>query len=134
MPVYSISHCLELSKDQKKTLAEGITRAHCDITGAPENFVQIKFVKLAEGYLSFIDAFKFLLTQSDGWTSGEINDKFLLLDGVIREGRAKEVESKLLWSLNDLLVSVTKCERYMVSLTVFNRPHLIENGKLLPLA
>ena len=119
MPIYTITHNCSISTEQKQQLAAGIKQIHCENTGAPAKFVQTIFHAVG---------------PDDAYTAGEKNPQFLCLEGIIRPGRPEEVESKILWQLNDLLKQTLQPERYFISLGRFSTPHLIENGELLPTA
>lgn len=117
MPVYRITHSLCISPEQKQRLATEIKNIHCDNTGAPAKYVQTIFQQLG---------------SDDAYTAEEKNEEFVCLEGVIRPGRSQEVESKIVWQLNDMLKVVLSTDKYFISLGRFTSPHLIENGNLLP--
>lgn len=119
MPVYRITHSLHISTEQKQQLATKIKDIHCDNTGASAQYVQTIFQQVA---------------GEDAYTAGQMNEEFVCLEGIIRPGRSNEVETKVLWQLNDLLKNVLNIQKYFISLGRFTSPHLIENGNLLPAA
>lgn len=119
MPIYSLTHSRSLSAAEKQELASSFTIIHCDATGAPAKYVQVVFRKVEAG---------------DAFTAGEKNDDFIALDAQIRPGRSEQVESKMLWELNDLITRVLKPKKWFISLGRFNSPHLVEDGELLPAA
>lgn len=117
MPVYTITHNLRISSEQKQRLATSIKDIHCNNTGAPAKYVQTVFQQIG---------------VDDAYTAGVKNEDFLSLEATIRPGRSQDVESKILWQLNDLLRLILKVDNYFISLGRFSTPHLIENGNLLP--
>lgn len=119
MPIYNFTHNRAISAEQKQELASQVTKIHCETTQAPQKYVQVVFVKVEAG---------------DAFTAGERNDDYIALEGQIRPGRSENVESEILWKLNDLIKRVLKPEKWFISLNRFNTPHLVENGDLLPQA
>lgn len=119
MPVYTFIHNLSISPEQKQRLAAEVKNIHCTNTGAPAKYVQTIFQQVG---------------QDDAYTAGELNENFISLEAIIRPGRSQDVESRMLWQLNDLLKLVLKVDRYFISLGRFTTTHLIENGNLLPAA
>ena len=119
MPIYTITVCRVLSAEQKQELAAEIAKIHCDRTGAPAKFVQTVFRRFDVG---------------DAYTAGKRNDDYVALEALIRPGRPEEVESQILWDLNQLIKRVLKPENWFIIMSRFNTPHLIENGELLPSA
>ena len=45
MPLYNLACKNTLTAEQRKRIAESITRTHCDITGAPAEFVNVAFLQ-----------------------------------------------------------------------------------------
>ena len=45
MPLYSIACKTALDSDQRQRIADVITRTHCELTGAPAEFVNVAFVE-----------------------------------------------------------------------------------------
>ena len=119
MPVYTFTYNLSISPEQKQRLAAEVTEIHCSNTGAPAKYVQTVFQNVG---------------QNDAYTAGQVNKNFISLEAIIRPGRSQDVESKMLWQLNDMLKLVLRVDRYFISLGRFTTPHLIENGNLLPAA
>ena len=87
MPIYiSITEEGTLSGEQKKRLAEGITRIHCRNTGAPEKFVRVFFQ-------TYLPGSGFLASAPNAVS---------LLSGYIRAGRDTKIKQKMMaefWSL-----------------------------------
>ena len=119
MPIYSFTHACSISAEQKQELASEVTKIHCETAQAPQQYVQVVFRKLEAG---------------DAFTAGAQNDGYISLEGQIRPGRSDALESEMLWKLNDLVKRVLKPQKWFISLSRFNTPHLVENGNLLPQA
>ena len=45
MPLYNIACKTTLDNDQRQRIADVITRTHCELTGAPAEFVNVAFVE-----------------------------------------------------------------------------------------
>jgi phenylpyruvate tautomerase PptA (4-oxalocrotonate tautomerase family) len=84
MPFYTVYHPTELLPLQRAEIANAITQAHCNATGAPHFLVRVTFIA----------------TGSTSYFSGGIAEtSFLRIVGVIRSGRSKECKQALLRAL-----------------------------------
>jgi hypothetical protein len=45
MPLYNLACKTALNNDQRQRIAEVITRTHCELTGAPAQFVNVAFME-----------------------------------------------------------------------------------------
>ena len=45
MPIYNITCKTTLDNDQRQCIAEVVTRTHCELTGAPAEFVNVAFME-----------------------------------------------------------------------------------------
>lgn len=50
MPLYSISHAIPLTPEQKDTIATAITHIHSQSFTTPKNFVNVKFIDVSEAW------------------------------------------------------------------------------------
>ena len=122
MPSYIVT-CVEgrLSGSQKNQIAEAVTRAHGDATGAPYFFVRLTFNEVKSGNY-FLGG-----TQLDG-------DE-IFVHGTIREGRPKDMKDALMARLAaDLAIaSQMKPNSVWVYLSELPPNQMIEFGRVLPL-
>ncbi len=122
MPSYVVT-CEEgrLTRSQKSEIAEAVTRAHRDSTGAPYYFVRLTFneVKLGNYFLGG--------TLLDG-------DE-IFVHGTIREGRPKDMKDALMASLatDVAIASRMKPNCVWVYLSELPPSQMIEFGRVLPL-
>lgn len=92
MPIYQVATSgVELSKDQRDTLAKRFTETHHEVTQAPEPFVRIVFQPMPLGLM---------------YTAGEIAPSFILLAGC-RGGRTEEKRHELMDKLDAVIREVT---------------------------
>ena len=121
MPTYTVTNSnFNLTSNQQKNLAEGITKVHNIVTGADTYFAQVIFNK----------------TKKDNHFMGgkKIKEPSLFLLGQIRAGRSKEVKDKLIVDLKDVLVKNSKLDETQVWVYINDLPpsQMIEYGAVLP--
>jgi phenylpyruvate tautomerase PptA (4-oxalocrotonate tautomerase family) len=121
MPTYTITAPTgRLTTEQKSRLAEGVTRAHQQQTGAQGFFAQVVFVEVA---------------ASDWFVGGApIEGDQLFIHGQIRAGRSADVKRALLMQLIDTVAAVcaapnNKVWGYLVELPA---AQMAEYGHVLP--
>ena len=121
MPSYIVT-CEEgrLTGSQKRKIAEAVTRAHGDSTGAPYYFVRLTFNEVKSG--------NYLLggTQLDG-------DE-IFVHGTIREGRPKHMKDSLMARLAADVAIASQMETNSVWVYLSELPpdQMIEFGRVLP--
>jgi phenylpyruvate tautomerase PptA (4-oxalocrotonate tautomerase family) len=122
MPSYIVT-CEEgrLTGSQKSQIAEAVTRAHGDSTGAPYYFARITFNEVKSGNY-FLGG-----TQLDG-------DQ-IFVDGTIREGRPTDMKDALMARLaaDVAIVSQMKPNCVWVYLSELPPNQMVEFGRVLPL-
>ena len=121
MPTYTVTNSnFNLTSNQQKNLAEGITKVHNIVTGADTYFAQVIFNK----------------TKKDNHFMGgkKVKEPSLFLLGQIRAGRSKEVKDKLISDLKDILVKNSKLDETQVWVYINDLPpsQMIEYGAVLP--
>ena len=121
MPTYTVTNSnFNLTSNQQKKLAEGITRVHNLVTGANTYFAQVIFNK----------------TQKNHHFMGgkKVKEASMFLLGQIRAGRAKKVKDKLISDLKDVLVKNSKLDETQVWVYINDLPpsQMIEYGAVLP--
>lgn len=117
MPIYKFTHGRSLPDHQKQELASEVVKIHCQHTGASAKYVQTVFQQVQSG---------------SAYTAGKLNDDYVALEAVIRPGRSEQVESQILWQLNELITRVLKPKNWFITLGRFDTQHLIEDGELIP--
>jgi phenylpyruvate tautomerase PptA (4-oxalocrotonate tautomerase family) len=122
MPSYVVT-CVEgrLTGSQKSQIAEAVTRAHGETTGAPYYFVRLTFNEVKPGNY-FLGG-----TQLDG-------DE-IFVHGTIREGRPKDMKDALMARLaaDVVIASRMKPSTVWVYLSELPPNQMIEFGRVLPL-
>ena len=122
MPSYTVT-CVEgrLTGSQKRQIAEAVTRAHGDSTGAPYYFAQITFNEVKPGNY-FLGG-----TQLDG-------DQ-IFVHGTIREGRPTDMKDALMARLTAdvAIASQMKPNCVWVYLSELPPNQMVEFGRALPL-
>lgn len=122
MPSYIVT-CVEgrLTGSQKNQIAEAVTRAHGDVTGAPYFFVRLTFNEVRPGNY-FLGG-----TRLDG-------DE-IFVHGTIREGRPKDMKDALMARLaaDVTIASQMKPNTVWVYLSELPPNQMIEFGRVLPL-
>jgi phenylpyruvate tautomerase PptA (4-oxalocrotonate tautomerase family) len=122
MPTYTVTTAADrLTANQKQEIAQGITRAHSEATGAQGFFAQVIFQCLPAG---------------DHFLGGApLRSDQLFVRGEIRAGRSGEQKSALLDALVALVAKAAQTEpRYVwVYLNELPPSQMVEYGKVLPL-
>lgn len=121
MPTYTVfAPAGLLSSTQKAEIARNVTRVHSEVTGAQTFFAQVVFHDAPAG----------------SWFMGGVplDGEQIYMCGHIRGGRPKEMKSKLVLSLRDVLcegagVGKAKVWAYLVELPP---SHMVEYGYQLP--
>ena len=121
MPTYTVTNSnFNLTSNQQKKLAEGITKVHNVVTGANTYFAQVIFNK----------------TKKNNHFMGgkKVKEASIFLLGQIRAGRTKKVKDKLISDLKDVLVKNSKLDETQVWVYVIDLPpsQMIEYGEVLP--
>ncbi|MDG4668782.1 tautomerase family protein [Mycobacterium sp. 236(2023)] len=119
MPLYECATTEgALTDEQRAEIADGITRAHVDITGAPFEFVHVAFPELPAGR-----------TFTGGKPASPI-----LIRGNIRAGRTDEVRHELMRRIYEIVSTVTGIEptRLLVAVADFPPNWAMEAGMILP--
>ncbi|WP_404363223.1 tautomerase family protein [Marinobacter sp.] len=121
MPTYTVTTAnLALSPQQKSRIADAITTAHSNQTGAPRFFAQVIFSAVAEG---------------DHFVGGKGNSEpQLFVSGLIREGRSDEVKQAL---MSQMLVEITatagvSATHVWIYLQDIPATQMMEFGRFLP--
>ncbi|QFT54409.1 hypothetical protein [Microbulbifer sp. THAF38] len=112
MPLYTISTRRPLSAPEQQALVSGVTEAHCTITGAPAQFVQVVF--------------------SRGVHLRSKNSLHIL--GSIRAGRSDRIKSALANRFIEVASQVLGCSfaRCTVDLIDVPASWVIEGGAVMP--
>ncbi|UCH46939.1 MAG: tautomerase family protein [Betaproteobacteria bacterium] len=121
MPTYTVlAPAGQLSGQQKRTIAENLTRTHNQITGAPLFFAQVVFVDIADG----------------NWFMGgtPLESDQIYIHGHIRGGRSAEMKRKLVLGLRDALAKGAALPTSRVWTYIVELPpaHMVEFGHVLP--
>lgn len=121
MPTYTVmAPSGQLSSEQKRAIAEKVTRIHSEVTGAPSFFAQVLFVDIADG----------------NWFVGgaALDSKQIYVHGHIRGGRSTEVKRALILGIRDALASGAGLPTSRVWSYIVELPpaHMIEFGHVLP--
>ena len=88
MPLYTVYHPPALTETQRAEIAEGITKAHVEVTNAPAFLVKVIFIPLE---------------STSFFTAGKPESSLLRIVGVIRAGRAWDDRQSLLLTIYDAL-------------------------------
>jgi phenylpyruvate tautomerase PptA (4-oxalocrotonate tautomerase family) len=120
MPIYQCASPHGLLNDEMKArVAEAITDAHVEATGAPRVFVHVFFNELPPGI---------------AYSAGELDNKITGITGSIREGRTLEVKQKLIKQICKSWSEITgQPEKQVVAgLTEIESDITMEYGLILP--
>ncbi len=121
MPTYTVTNSnFNLTSNQQKKLAEGITKVHNVVTGANTYFAQVIFNKTK---------------KNNHFMGGKrVKESSIFLLGQIRAGRTKKVKDKLISELKDVLVKNSKLDETQVWVYINDLPpsQMIEYGAVLP--
>ena len=120
MPVYQVvTSGIDLSQEQRDTLAKRLTETHHRVTQAPEPFIRIVFQPMPLGLI---------------YSTGEIAPALILAG--CRAGRSDATRTQLLQELYHDLREVTDvpAEQIVVAISETPSPWLIEAGMVMPQA
>ena len=121
MPTYTVIAAADrLSASEKQAIAQGITRAHSEATGAQGFFAQVIFQSIPAG---------------DHFLGGApLKSDQLFVRGEIRAGRTAEQKTALLHALTALIAETAKTESRYVWAYLSELPpaQMVEYGKVLP--
>jgi phenylpyruvate tautomerase PptA (4-oxalocrotonate tautomerase family) len=121
MPTYIVtSSNYNISKEQKKIIASGITKTHHEVTGANKYFAQVIFKETSKG--NHFMGGKEVLTPE------------IFAQGFIRAGRSKDIKKKLVVRLKDCLVKAAGLEQSQIWIYLIDLEHsqMLEYGEILP--
>jgi len=119
MPVYQ---CVvppdTLTQAQRSGVAEALTNIHCEVTGAPAEFVNVIFNDLA---------------PDSAFTAGK-PAKTAIVAGNIRAGRPPEVRLQLLERISDAWMEITGWAKEDLVVSVADVPAswVMEKGLIMP--
>ena len=121
MPTYTVTNSnFNLTSQQQKKIAEGITKVHNVVTGANTYFAQVIFNK----------------TRKNNHFMGgkKLKEPSMFLLGQIRAGRTKEIKDKLISELKDILIKKSRLDETQVWVYIIDLPpsQMIEYGAVLP--
>ncbi|MEV4505860.1 tautomerase family protein [Streptomyces klenkii] len=119
MPIYTCLHAPGvISKDQKKAIADEITRIHCGVTGAPRSFVNAYFTEVAHG---------------SHFRGGKPADE-ISVQAVIRAGRSWTDKQRIAREVSEAVAKVTGRDVAEVSTTVMDLDNrfIFEFGSYMP--
>ena len=119
MPLYEcVTTAGTLTDRQRADIADGITHAHVEITGAPFEFVHVIFPELPPGH-----------TFTGGQPSSPI-----FIRGNIRAGRTDDVRHTLMRRIYDFVTAATGIEpsRLLIAVSDFPPHWAMEAGMILP--
>ena len=119
MPVYTCTTTQGLLRpDQKTDIAREITRIHCELTGAPADFVHVLFQEMAPG---------------DAFVGGEPMTRSIVR-GLVRAGRPLELKARMLADLSAAWGKVSGQAPHDIFVALEDVPasHVIEAGRILP--
>ncbi|AQA06471.1 DNA-binding protein [Mycobacterium sp. MS1601] len=119
MPMYEcITVAGTLDADQRTRIADAITTAHVEITGAPFELVHVVFPELPAGH---------------AFTGGAPSTP-AMIRGSIRAGRSEEIRHTLMHRIYDSYTEVTGVDpmRLLVAVVDFPPSWAMEGGHILP--
>ena len=120
MPIYQCSSQVGLlTDDMKAQIANAITDAHVEATGAPRLFVHVYFNQLPPGV---------------SYSAGEPDKKLSGIQGAVRAGRSLEVNQKLIQTIVASWSKITgqPAKEVLAGLTEINSDITMEYGLILP--
>ena len=121
MPTYTVKYSnINLSQNQKNSIAKDITNAHSKFTGANTFFAQVIFQKNEK--------------KSHFMGGKLVKTKEIFLNGQIRSGRTSKVKKKLILGLRQILIKNTNLKKdfVWVYLEDLLPDQMIEYGEVLP--
>ena len=114
MPLYNIACKTTLDNGQRQRIAEVITRTHCELTGAPAQFVNVAFM--------------------EGLPLRE--DEFFNVVGGVRSGgnRDLELNAKLQETMQKNIANEANVQETVIKITLVGVPGNwnMEGGRVLP--
>jgi phenylpyruvate tautomerase PptA (4-oxalocrotonate tautomerase family) len=119
MPVYQcVVPAGALDPDQRTRVAETITTIHCEVTGAPPEFVNVVFTEPPAGAM---------------FTAGKPS-RTAIVAGNIRAGRPPEARRALLDRISDAWVEITGWGKQELVVSVADVPAswVMEKGMIMP--
>ena len=119
MPIYQVvTSGVELTAEQRNTLAKRFTETHHEVTQAPEPFIRVVFQPMPLGLM---------------YTAGEIAPSFVLGAGC-RGGRSEDTRHELMQKLYEVIREVTALppDQIFVAATDTPASWLMEAGLVLP--
>lgn len=119
MPIYQVvTSGVDLSKEQRDTLAERFTNVHHEVTQAPEPFIRVVFTPMPLGLM---------------YTAGKVEPSFVLAAGC-RAGRSENTRHELIGKLYDVVRDVTDLPPDQIFIAATDTPSswLMEAGLILP--
>ncbi|MFF2146101.1 tautomerase family protein [Kitasatospora sp. NPDC058190] len=120
MPVYQVSAPADsLSREDKRRIAEAITKIHVEVTAAPAEFVHTSFDAVAPG---------------DHFVAAEPATDAVMVIGHIREGRSDTDKQRLLVRIAESVAEVTDRPVARVAVIVRDVPsrYIFEGGRIMP--
>ncbi|MEV7385578.1 MULTISPECIES: tautomerase family protein [unclassified Streptomyces] len=120
MPIYHCSAPVGLLTDSMKAdLAEAITEAHVEATGAPRVFVHVYFAELPPGA---------------AYSAGGIDPRISGIQGAIRAGRTLDVKQRLIKRIVASWSEITgqDVKEVVAGLTEIDSDVTMEYGLILP--
>jgi len=123
MPLYLCASPNEtIAQDKKQRISQAITDVHCDVTGAPPEFVHVYFFEAEQ------------MRNLEPLTGGASIDEGYLLFGNIRSGRTDQVKLALVSGMRQKvaeLLAVSLSEVHMLTRDI-DAKWVMEGGDLLP--
>jgi phenylpyruvate tautomerase PptA (4-oxalocrotonate tautomerase family) len=119
MPLYTVATQVGvLGGDAKADLAAKLTALHCEMSGAPKNWVHIVFQEYPQG---------------SGFTAGE-PAATVSLTLIIRSGRSSQYKQELLKRMWDLLQNATGAPDEQIVIGIQEAPpsQAMEMGQIMP--
>ena len=119
MPIYQVvTSGVDLSQEQRATLARRFTETHHENTKAPEPFIRVVFTPMPLGLM---------------FTAGEVAPSFVLGAGC-RAGRSEVTRRKLMTDLYNVIREVTDLPPDQIFVAVTDTPSswVMEAGLVLP--
>lgn len=119
MPIYQVvTSGVDLTDEQRNTLAQRFTDVHHEVTQAPEPFIRIMFTPMPLGLM---------------YTAGKVEPSFVLAAGC-RAGRSEITRHELIHKLYDVIRDVTDLPPDQVFVAATDTPSswLMEAGLILP--
>lgn len=109
----------QTSEAQRAQIANGITHTHCDVTGAPTQFVNAYFSEQADPEARFLE-----LPEGT----------MVFVNGEIRAGRDDEAKAEIVTGIRQAVVDALGCspDEVGIALTDTRADHVMEAGKVLP--